>query len=526
MSERERLQKAIETTIAAGYQMDREAFELLCTISATEDPNNIINRALLKMDELEEKPMFICKSFLEEILKPTATIEITATPTETGQPQPAAEEQPKKSNKSWQAKEVSPFQPYAKGVEAKVEVLEDPSSKLTSNGTIEEYQQYFQDRFKRLEKLLRQRMDLKAATPIQEALKSQPKTKVKIIGMVTEKRDAKQQTMITLEDLEASATILVPTKGTEELHRKTQLLLCDQVICVAAQKTRGTMFLAEDIIFPEVGQKPSHRADEPVFAVLTSDIHVGSKKFNKEPFKHFIQWLQGKYGDDEMLEIASHVKYVLMAGDLVDGVGVYPGQSKELAIKDIYTQYKALASYIRRIPEYIEVLLIPGDHDAAPKALPQPAISKEYSGELFNSKRVHLLPDPCTVSIHGVEILMYHGRSLIDIASAIPGVALGEAHKAMKTLIQCRHLAPTYGQRTQLVPTSQDCLVIERVPDILHTGHLHLLKHEMYRGVLMVNAGCWQAQTEYQEKGGIVPTPNVIFVVNLQTMQVVQLDFG
>ena len=67
-------------------------------------------------------------------------------------------------------------------------------------------------------------MDVKAATPISEALKSQPKTKLKIIGMVTEKREAKQQLLVTIEDLNASATILVPTKAPEEVQRKAQML--------------------------------------------------------------------------------------------------------------------------------------------------------------------------------------------------------------------------------------------------------------------------------------------------------------
>jgi DNA polymerase II small subunit len=521
MIESGRLQRAVEKTIAAGYQLDREAFEFLSTIAATDDPTAVMGKALQKMEELEEKPLFINKSFLEALLTQPEPEEKEI------QTQPELlEEKLEQTQEPQTPVASSPFHPYAKDVDAKINVIEDPTGKLSSNGTMEEYLQYFQDRFKRMEKLLRQRMDVKAATPIVEALKSPAKTKMKIIGMVSEKREAKQQMILTIEDLQASATILIPSKASEELHRKAQLLLSDQVICAAVTKTRGSLFLAEDIIFPDIGQKPPHRASEPIYAVLTSDIHVGSKKFNKDAFKRFILWLQGKYGDEGMREIASHVKYILIAGDVVDGIGVYPGQAKELAIMDIYTQYRALASYIRRIPEYIEVLIIPGDHDAAPKALPQPAISKEYAGELSESKRVHLLPDPCMVSIHGVEVLMYHGRSLIDVASCVPGISMNEAYKAMKVLVQSRHLAPTYGQRTLIVPIEHDCLVIDRVPDILHTGHLHLLKHEIYRGVLMVNSGCWQAQTEYQEKSGIVPKENVVPVVNLQTMQVFLMNFG
>ena len=94
----------------------------------------------------------------------------------------------------------------------------------------------------------------------------------------------------------ASATVLVPQKAPEEVKKKALMLLPDQVICLAVIKTRTNLFMAEDIIFPEIGRKQQQRAQEPVYAVLTSDIHIGSTKFNKESFKRFILWLKGKYG--------------------------------------------------------------------------------------------------------------------------------------------------------------------------------------------------------------------------------------
>jgi DNA polymerase II small subunit len=520
MSERERLQKAIETTIAAGYQLDSGAFEFLSIVAATDDPTVIMHKALQRIEELEEKPLFIDRSFLETLLE-------QPDPSEERQVQPQAieenlEEQPEKQ----MSEGKSVFHPYAKDVEANISVIEDPTGKLSSNGTLEDYLQYFQDRFKRVERLLRQRIDVKAATPILEALKSPAKAKLKMICMITEKREAKQNMILMVEDLQASATILVTHNAPEELHRKAQMLLPDQVVCIAVVKTRSNLFLAEDIIFPEVGQKPQRRASEPIYAVLTSDMHVGSLKFQREAFNRFILWLNGKYGNDKMREIAGHVKYVMIAGDVVDGIGVYPNQVKELAIRSIYKQYRAVAKFVEGIPDYIEVAIIPGDHDATLKALPQPAIARDYAEALFESRKVHLLPDPCNVSIHGVELLMYHGRSLIDVAAFVPGMGLQEAHKAMKLLLQSRHLAPIYGQRTSIAPIGRDCLVIDRLPDIFHTGHLHVLKYEAYRGILMVNSGCWQAQTEYQKKSGLVPTLNVVPVVNLQTMQVNPIDFG
>ncbi len=516
MSEIEKLQKAVETTIAAGYQLNSEAFEFLYKAAAIADPTALINKALQRIEELREKPLFIDRSLLETVLEKQETIE---------------EEQVQPQNKSWElphqhlTEGKSFFHPYAKDVEANINVIEDTTSKLSSNGTIEEYLQYFQDRFKRIERLLRQRIDVKAATPILEALKSPAKTKLKIICMVTEKRESKRNTILTVEDPQARATILVTRNAPEELHKRAQVLLPDQVVCIAVVKTRSNLFLAEDIILPEVSQKPRRRAPDPIYAVLTSDMHVGSAKFNREAFNRFLLWLNGKYGNSRMKEIAGQVKYLLVAGDIVDGIGIYPNQVKELVIKDVHKQYRLAAKLIEQIPDYIEVLVSPGNHDAPRKALPQPAISEDFLKSLQESRRVHSLGNPCFVSLHNVEVLMYHGRSLDDIIATAPGLGHECPEKAMKLLLQSRHLAPLYGGKTMLSPENRDFLVIERVPDIFHAGHVHVVGYCNHRGVLIVNSGGWQEQTEYMQKLGLIPTPGKVPVVNLQTLEPTILSF-
>ncbi|MGC9345630.1 MAG: metallophosphoesterase, partial [Candidatus Bathyarchaeales archaeon] len=271
---------------------------------------------------------------------------------------------------------------------------------------------------------------------------------------------------------------------------------------------------------------PQHKAPIPVYAVLTSDMHVGSTKFQRESLNRFLLWLNGKYGNEKMKKIASHVKYVLIAGDIVDGIGIYPNQIKELAVKEVYEQYKLAAKFIEQIPDYIEVIVIPGNHDATRKALPQPAISNAFLEPLQESRKVHSFGNPCFLSIHKVEILLYHGRSLDDIISTIPGMDYSHPEKAMTLLLQSRHLAPVYGGKTLLSPENRDVLVIERVPDIFHAGHIHLLGYSNYRGVLVVNSGGWQEQTEYMRRLGFVPTPGKVPVINLQTSEVTVIPFS
>jgi DNA polymerase II small subunit len=511
VSEDERLQRAVSFTIAAGYQLDKEAFEFLNAISQREDPLSLMEEVIRKIKGLSEKPLFIDRSFLEEIVKETFPEEEEKPPSPVSPP-PILE-----------ARKV--FRAYAKDVDADIKVIDDPTDKICTTGSIEEYLEYFRDRFERIKKILRKRIDARDAMPISEALKSSVNSKVKIIGMVTEKRESKQRIFLRFEDPEASVTVLVPQNVSREVMAKARSLLLDQVVCVKAVKGRNDLLIAEDFVWPDVPQKTPRKASMPVYAALISDLHVGSKTFMQEAFNRFLLWLNGKFGNENLRNMASHVKYVVIAGDLVDGIGVYPGQVEELVIGDIYEQYRIVSKLMEQIPDYIELIIIPGNHDAARKALPQPAIPRNYAEPLYEARKMYSLGNPCTVSLHGVELLLYHGRSLDDAAAVVPNVSLQTPDKTMKILLQSRHLAPIYGERTPIAPERRDFMVIERVPDIFHAGHVHVLKYDTYRGILIVNSGAWQEQTEYQRKMGLVPTPGIAPIVNLQTLQVTPINF-
>jgi len=506
----ERLQRAISFTISAGYQLNKEAFEFLSMISQTEDPISLMEEAIRKMEVLPEKPLFINRSFLEEMVK---------------EPLPEKEKQPPPVSPPTILEAGRVFRAYAKDVDANIKVIDDPTDKICTTGSVEEYLEYFQDRFERIKKILRQRMDAKDAMPLSEALKSSVNSKVKIIGMVTEKRESKQRIFLKFEDLESSVTVLVPQNVSPEVMAKARSLLLDQVVCVSAVKGRSDLLIAEDFIWPDVPQKTPHKASMPVYAALISDLHVGSKMFMHEEFNRFVLWLNGKFGNENLRNIASHIKYVVIAGDLVDGIGIYPGQVKDLEIRDIYEQYRTVSKFIEQIPDYIELIIIPGNHDAARKALPQPAIPRNYAEPLYEARSMRSLGNPCTVVLHEVELLLYHGRSLDDAVAVVPNVSFQTPEKAMRLLLQSRHLAPIYGGRTPIAPEKQDFMVIERVPDIFHAGHVHVLKYDTYRGIVMVNSGAWQKQTDYQREMGLVPTPGIVPIVNLQTLQVTPINF-
>ena len=94
----------------------------------------------------------------------------------------------------------------------------------------------------------------------------------------------------------------------------------------------------------------------------------------------------------------------------------------------------------------------------------------------------------------------------------------------MEELLKCRHLAPIYGKKTQIAPTNTDWLVIDKIPDIFHTGHIHINDTGKYRNVTLINSGCFQSQTEFMSSFGIQPTPGIVPIIELDTLNWYELN--
>jgi DNA polymerase II small subunit len=205
---------------------------------------------------------------------------------------------------------------------------------------------------------------------------------------------------------------------------------------------------------------------------------------------------------------------------MVEGVGVYPDQDEELDIVDIYDQYRAFAEYLKEVPGDMEIVMIPGNHDAVRLAEPQPGFDEELRN-IMSAHDAQIVSNPSMVTLEGVSILMYHGVSLDELIAELPDdrASYDEPHKAMYQLLKKRHVAPQYGGHTRLAPEKKDYLVIDDVPDIFHTGHVHKLGWGKYHNVMAINSGCWQAQTDFQKSVNIDPDAGFAPIVDLDTLE-------
>jgi len=398
---------------------------------------------------------------------------------------------------------------------------------------VRDFVTHFKNRYNFFKSLL---MDRKELTTLMSIDKIGNNRNFSIIGLVINKRVTKNKNMILeVEDLTGKINVLVGHDKLEIMNKAKEVVL-DDVIAIKCSGN-GEFVYANDIMFVDAFITEKKKTNDDIYALFISDIHVGSKLFLEEKFSKFIDWINGKGVEDEvMLDKIRKIKYIFVVGDNIDGVGVYPGQEPLLAIKDCKGQYAKLAEFFKHIPENIRIIMCPGQHDAVRVPEPQPAIEEYFAKELTEMKNLFLISNPAMIEIEcsenkkGIKVLMYHGASQIDWVNAIDDLRQGQAltnpSKIAKYMLRHRHLSPTHSANVYVPNEKEDSLAIKEVPDILALGDLHKTDVDIYNNILTISASCWQSTTPFEEKVGNHPDPAKVPMINLKTREIKILDFN
>jgi DNA polymerase II small subunit len=399
---------------------------------------------------------------------------------------------------------------YAKDIDAQIHVYDeyDVTGKSTCEGTLDDFVKYFKDRCSTLRKIIELK-NQKKAYPLNQLFRRKKENEVFIAGIVSDVNSTKNgHKMVELEDENGTFRVLLMKDKMEKGDLPSDVLL-DEVIGF-----EGDLMFVDRAFRPDITPKPTKTTDEKIYTAFLSDVHVGSREFLNKVFAKFIRFLNGEVNNGLEEKIVSRLKYISIAGDLVDGVGIYPGQEYDLYDVDIISQYAEVAAYLEQVPEHIKVIICPGNHDALRPAEPQPTFDESITS-LFPKENVTFVGNPGVVNMHGLDLLMYHGRSFDDIIGQISSAQYTNPPSIMTELLKRRHLCPTYGGRCPIAPEHVDYLAIHTEPDIFHTGHIHINGYDNYHGVRMINSGTFQEQTDFQKRMGIKPTPGIIPIQDL-----------
>ncbi len=281
-----------------------------------------------------------------------------------------------------------------------IRVVSDITNNSTCIGDYDEFVGFFRNRYAKLGEMIRGRM---SARPIESVRKNSrrnggggtesngKKNEISIIGMVSDIRSTVNGHRIAeVEDQTGAISVLFQ----KDKDLSDAPLLLDEVIGITGLPTSdGGLFIPSAISYPDVPYTNTpRRSAEPSVAALLSDIHVGSDTFLEDGWLRFLDWVNGDHSDGDN-DLVSRLRYIVVAGDVVDGIGIYPGQEKELTIKDVYDQYRKAAEYLSMIPRHIRVIVAPGNHDAVRQAEPQPALTQEVQA-MFKQDNITFVGNP------------------------------------------------------------------------------------------------------------------------------------
>jgi len=425
--------------------------------------------------------------------------------------------EPRQIADSWSAKAVD----YPDAITTGVSVGETDQT-----GKMEDIINLFQNRLEVIEKILREELGFHKFSDIKDILQNRTRftrNQVAVIGIVADiRRSRSGGRIVELEDRTGTMTVFVrkddPAAGT---------LVNDDVIGVVGNfSDKGDMFFANRVQYPEVLSTHMNRGGleyDPISAAFISDLHIGSNQFLESEWDKMMKWFNS---DDET---ALNIKYLILSGDVVDGVGVYPGHEKNLSMLDVYEQYEFCARKLDELPDHITPVILPGNHDAVRPAEPQPVletlIQQKFNSAIHtgNPARIYLDHGP---KDEPFKILSYHGKGIDDMVPIMSHVTYEAPAEAMKEMMKKRHLAPIWGERNALSPETEDQMIIRDPPDLFVTGHTHAHQVEWYRGTPLIVSSTFQDETDFMQMLGYQAKKSLLTVYNLQSRSTRVIPFG
>ena len=409
-----------------------------------------------------------------------------------------------------------------------IKIHYDITGKSTTEGKMNDITACFSDRLNKIRDMIVKNSKLpRRPTEVSRLLREVHRyqgyeNKAVAIGLVNEPRYTKNgHLMWSLEDETGEMNCLLTKRQGDDRDRfQEQIieagLMPDDVLGVSGTFSQnGDIFYVDDLHFPMKERHEKALSPYGISVAFLSDVHVGSKTFLEAQWHKMVRWFHTD-------PLAKTVKYLILSGDCVDGVGIYPGQDKELSIPDLFAQYTEFARLLELLPDWVECLMLPGNHDAVRPAEPQPTFEKDIQQD-YNTTT--FVGNPCDFSLHGVRVLSYHGKSIDDFVAGLKTVTYADPVEAMRQMLRRRHLAPQWGGKTPLSPEPEDGLVINEVPDIFVTGHVHGHACVDFKGTTLVCSSTWQDQTSYQRMLGFQPKPCMLTIVNLASHATTSIPF-
>ena len=247
-----------------------------------------------------------------------------------------------------------------------VTILKDITGNSTCEGNIIDFARYFNDRFKKIKKILSARRELVGCLPVSKATKFD--REVRMVAIVNEVRTTKNgHKLLEVEDDEGRCPVLI----LRDSPLAQECVVTDEVIGIVGKtSSKGDMVVMNELIRPDVqvNRKAMAPTDSWASVAFMSDVHVGSNTFLQKPWERMIDWMKNEGPGRRPLPGRARGRG--RRHRHLPRAGGGAGHRRHLRA------VRVLADHLKEIPDGIRIIVQPGNHDAVRPAEPQPTFPR------------------------------------------------------------------------------------------------------------------------------------------------------
>ncbi|CAD5123822.1 DgyrCDS12130 [Dimorphilus gyrociliatus] len=256
------------------------------------------------------------------------------------------------------------------------------------------------------------------------------------------------------------------------------------IVGLEKEEDHGKFYVEEvfELPLPEQRAKPSLSDD--MWIAFVSGLDLDGANDDLVSLQLLVDYLTGILGCDEDQAKISKITRCIFAGNCLNAATVDKNsvqKAKYLSKKSTSGSLEAMREldhFLSQIVSNMNVTLLPGKNDPANYALPQQQFHKCMFPSAGKNTNFHLTTNPCSLNIHGFDVLGHSGTPLHNISEY--SSLKSDTSLLFKTL-KWRHLAPTAPDTLACYPLfNRDPFIVETTPHIFFSGNHDRLQHKIF----------------------------------------------
>ena len=316
---------------------------------------------------------------------------------------------------------------------------------------------------------------------------------IAIIGLISNLRYTKNgHLIITLEDRSGQIECFLNKNKLDEKTKKLVNGLClDEGIGIVGKCGDKIVWIDEIIISKPLENKELKKTKNTNLILTFSDLNIGDINFNYNSFYKFLDFINSKTKNEKLNQISKEIKYILISGNIISK------NDNDNLFSSTNLKYKLTTKLLENIPKDKCIIITTGKNDLSTIYEPQPALNYNIANSLHNMENIILLSNPSIINIENdFEIFLHNNTSYKYYNQKIEFLKNKPVIETFKFLLDKKHLAPTH-ESTHYIPDAQnDCLKIEKIPDIFIIGNINELDIQNYKGCTIITNGNWNIKTQ------------------------------